>query len=416
MTIALTTIEQILLQPGSDFILILCAIAIGILAGIITGLTPGVHINLVSTILLSIAPLIALYTPLLAVAVLIMSMSITHTFLDTIPSIFLGAPDDDKAMGVLPGHRYLLRGNGMMAVKLCIIGGLLGAIASTILFLPLGWILSKTYEYGKPYMFWILLAVIIFSILKDKKILWAISIFCISGLLGIIVLRLPMQEPLLPLLSGIFGVATLLYSINENQQIPLQKELAYTDLDMKKTLSGTIRGIIAGMITALLPGVSASAASSVASQPGKKGELGDHGFLILLGALGSASFILSLASFIMFEKARNGAMAVITELTIIDTRTAIILLGAGLVAAGSAAIITLYLGKRAARFLPKIPYRTTCIFVIIFVAGIVLLRCGWLGILVLVTSTAIGLLPAASKTARAQAMGCLLLPVLVLLW
>lgn len=394
----------------------LCAIIIGVLAGIITGLTPGVHINLVSTILLSIAPLIAIYVPLLAIAVLIMSMSITHTFLDTIPSIFLGAPDDEKALGVLPGHRYLLRGNGMMAVKLCIIGGLLGAIVSTILFLPLGWILSKTYEYGKPYLFWILLTIILFSIFKDKKIFWAICIFSISGLLGIIVLKLPLRDPLLPLLSGIFGVATLLYSINENQQIPLQKELNYTELDTKKTLSGTIRGIFAGMITALLPGVSASAASSVTSQSTKKGALGDHGFLILLGALGSASFILSLASFLMFEKARNGAMAVITELATIDTRTVIILLGAGLAAAGTAAIITLYLGKHAARFLPKIPYRSTCIGVIIFVAGIVLVRCGWLGILVLITSTAIGLLPAASKTARAQAMGCLLLPVLVLLW
>ncbi len=345
-----------------------------------------------------------------------MSMSITHTFLDTIPSIFLGAPDDDKALGVLPGHRYLLRGNGMMAVKLCIVGGLLGTILSTILFIPLGWILKITYESGKTYMFWILLAIVLYTIIKDKKIYLATIIFSISGILGIITLRLTLKDPLLPLLSGMFGVATLLYSINENQTIPTQKELEHTDLDTKKTISGTIRGIIAGMITALLPGVSASAASSVSSQISKKGELGDHGFLILLGALGSASFILSLASFLMFEKARNGAMAVITQLSIIDTRTTIILLGAGLVASGIAACITLYLGLRAAKFLPNIPYRATCIAVIIFVAAIVFVRCGWLGILVLITSTAIGLLPAALKTARAQAMGCLLLPVLVMLW
>jgi len=392
---------------------IIIAIVLGVLTGIITGLTPGVHINLVSAMLLSMAPVIAQYAPLLAVAALIVSMSVTHTFCDTIPSIFLGAPDDDKAMGVLPGHRYLLRGNGLMAVKLCVVGGMIGILLSAILFLPMIAIIGWSYKAAKSLLFWVMLIIILFTILKDKKRWWAATVFMMSGLLGVVTLRLPLNEPLLPLLSGIFGVATLLYSINENQTIPLQRDERYTQLEWGKTMLGSALGIAAGFLTALLPGVSASSASAVVSQGS---DLGDHGFLVLLGSLGSASFLLSLAAFIAIEKARNGAMAVIVQLTPLSTQNIIVLLAAAIIGCGAAAIITIWLGRRASCILPRIPYRTTCIGVIFFVMAIVLWRAGPLGLLVLATSTAVGLLPAALKTARAQAMGCLLLPLLVLLW
>lgn len=396
-----------------ELIILFLAILFGILFGIITGLTPGVHINLVSVILLSLAPIIALYAPLHLVCILIIAMAITHTFLDTIPSIFLGAPEDEKALGVLPGHRYLLRGNGLMAVKLCMVGGILGTVLSAIIFLPSILFITVFTQWSKPVFFWIILAIVLFTILKDKKRILAAMIFCLSGLLGIITLRLPLNEPLLPLLSGMFGIATLLYSINENQTIPEQRDECYTQLETRKTILGAVLGVVAGMITALLPGISASAASAVSSQGS---DLGDHGFLILLGSLGSASFLLSLAAYLAIEKARNGAMAVIVSLHELTPALVLIFIGAMLIATGIAALITLRMGRSAAGWLPRMPYQKMCITVICFVVLIVIVRTGWLGLLVLMTSTAIGLLPAALKTARAQAMGCLLLPVLVFLY
>ena len=71
------------------------------------------------------SPLLLNYTSPLGLAVFIISMSITHTFLDSIPSIFLGAPDADMAMAILPGHQLLLEGRGFEAVKLTVIGSLL---------------------------------------------------------------------------------------------------------------------------------------------------------------------------------------------------------------------------------------------------------------------------------------------------
>jgi putative membrane protein len=65
---------------------------IGISAGIFTGIIPGIHINLISTLILSISPLLLKYFNVYSLMVFIIAMSITHSFLDSIPSIFLGAP------------------------------------------------------------------------------------------------------------------------------------------------------------------------------------------------------------------------------------------------------------------------------------------------------------------------------------
>ncbi|MBR9700722.1 hypothetical protein GOV11_02555, partial [Candidatus Woesearchaeota archaeon] len=383
---------------------LLSAILAGIFSGIITGLTPGVHINLVAAILLSASVILSEYTSMLNIAVLIVSMSITHNFVDMIPAIFLGAPEESTVLGVLPGHRYLLQGNGLMAVKLSVWGGLVGTVL-VVLTLPLMiWLIGFLAEVANRFVFWILLGFVLFSIWKDKKRALAVVIFILSGIVGFITLRLPMKEPLLPLLSGIFGIATLLYSIKENNTIPEQKNLPYTE--MRKLWKGSILGTAGAFLTALFPGISAGLAAGLVSRGGK---LGDHGFMILLGSLGSASFVLSLAAWLSIQKARNGAMAIAVELAEVTPRVAIILAAIMLISTGLAALITLWLGKRAAQLLPKIPYTKTCLGVIAFIILIVALRSGWIGLIVLLTSTAVGLLPAALKTARVQAMGCLLL-------
>ena len=117
------------------FLEILTALLIGCFFGIITGLIPGVHINLLSLMLVSISGYLLGFTSPIVLGAFIIAMSITHTFLDSIPSIFLGAPDADQALNVLPGHKLLLQGKGYEAVKLTVIGSLL-CLISTSLIIP----------------------------------------------------------------------------------------------------------------------------------------------------------------------------------------------------------------------------------------------------------------------------------------
>src|SRR3989344_2923083 len=120
------------------FLYLLLAIVIGCIAGTITGITPGLHINLVSVMLLSVSPFLLSIQGVDAavLACFIIAMSITNTFADFISAVYLGAPSEDTAVSVLPGHRMLLEGRGYEAVKLTVVGSFLGLLSS-IIFSPI---------------------------------------------------------------------------------------------------------------------------------------------------------------------------------------------------------------------------------------------------------------------------------------
>ena len=99
------------------FLEILLALILGIGFGIITGLIPGIHVNLIAILLISLSAYLLEFVSVFSVAIFIFSMALTHTFLDMIPSIFLGAPNEDTALAVLPGHRMLLDGIGYEAIR-----------------------------------------------------------------------------------------------------------------------------------------------------------------------------------------------------------------------------------------------------------------------------------------------------------
>src|SRR3989344_4419624 len=177
------------------------ALALGICAGIVTGLVPGVHVNLVSASLLSFSTVLLNIVDTTTLAVFIIAMAVVHTFLDTIPSIYLGAPDTANVMAVLPGHRMLLEGKGYDAVKLTIVGSFLSLVI-VIAFAPLlvfgmSWLQAVL----EPWIGWLLVVMMVWMILREKKSLVAAFLFLLTGVLGIAVLGLPLEQPLFPMLS-----------------------------------------------------------------------------------------------------------------------------------------------------------------------------------------------------------------------
>jgi putative membrane protein len=119
------------------FIILFCIL--GVLIGVITGLLPGLHVNNVALLLVAFSsPIVALCTPLITYGIseqfilvlicgLIISVSISHAFHDSIPTTFIGAPEEDTALSVLPAHSLLLKGEGFRAVNLHVLGSV-GAI------------------------------------------------------------------------------------------------------------------------------------------------------------------------------------------------------------------------------------------------------------------------------------------------
>ncbi len=393
------------------FLLVLLAIFIGIAAGIVTGLTPGVHINLVSVLVVALAPALLEHFPLLGLACFIISMSVTHTFLDTIPSIFLGAPDDATALGVLPGHRYLLRGWGLMAVKLSVIGSLVAVVLSVAFFPLFVLVIGLTYPFFQAVMGWLLLAIILYMVLRDRLRWWAALVFLLSGALGLIVLNIPgLKNPLFPLLSGLFGVATLLFSLNETNKIPVQAVSPEVKVKTRVAAKALFAGQISGFLTAMLPGVGPSMAAVLSLQVFK--DLGDHGYMLLQGSINTVNFILSLAALLVLDKARNGSIIAVQQLlTGITLAHILVFLAATVLAAGFALVLTLWFARIFCRLVSLVNYRALVLGIILFIVVLTPFLSGWIGLLILATSTAVGLIPAAVKTARVHAMGCLLLPV-----
>ena len=101
------------------------------------------------------------------------------------------------------------------------------------------------------------------------------------------------------------------------------------------------------------------------------------------------------------------------ELMEIGPRELLFLLGVALFVGGIAVILHMKLGCLAARNIGHLPYRATCIAVIASIAGLSFYYSGLIGLLILATSTAIGILPAVVNVKRTHCMGVLMLPCIL---
>lgn len=392
------------------------ALLLGVLAGIFTGLTPGIHINLVSLLVVSSSAYLLDIVSLPSLGVFIISMAITHTFLDILPAIFLGAPNEATALGVLPGHKLLLQGMGYEAVKLTVIGSLSSLILAILLFPLLIIVFPLIYDDIRPYIGFILIAVVIYMILIEKgtdKKFWAFLVFLISGILGILTLTMPnLKQPLFPLLSGLFGISMLIVSLSQKVEIPKQRITENIKLSKFQSIKSILAGTFSGTIVSFFPGMGPAQAAVIGSNI--FGSLGTYAFLILIGSIGTVDMVISMVTFYTLDRARNGAIFAIQELLDkIDFNTLILFIGTALLAAGLATFLVLFLARVFAKLIEKVNYSFLCISVILLVTILVFYFSSWLGLSILIISTAIGIIPNIVDVKRSHSMGCLMLPVIL---
>lgn len=398
------------------FLEFLIASLLGISAGILTGLIPGIHINLVSLLVVSLSVYLLDIFSLPSLGVFIISMAITHTFLDVLPAIFLGAPDADTALGVLPGHRLLLQGMGYEAVKLTVIGSLSSLILALFLFPLFIIIVPNIYQKLQVYIGWILLLIVIYMILIEKgldKKFWAFTVFLMAGILGIMDLTMPnLKQPLFPMLSGLFGISMLIVSLTKKVEIPKQRITDTIRIPKFENIRALIAGTFSGSFVSFFPGLGPAQAAILGSNI--MGRLSTYSFLILIGSINTVNMAVSLVSLYTINKARNGAVLAIRELlTTIDLNTLIIFLAAILFAGGIATFLALFLARFFIKIVEKVNYQYLGLSVILLITTLVFYFSSWMGLLILAISTAIGIIPNIVNVKRSHSMGCLMLPVIL---
>ncbi len=399
------------------FLEILFFIILGILAGTFTGLMPGIHVNNVSLIVISISPVfIAYHIPFHAVASFIMAMAVTNTILDFIPSIFLGAPEDSTALSVLPGHRLLLQGKGLEALFLTIIGGVGVTILFVLLIPVLLLFLPVFYNTIKPYISWILIAIVFIMILteeRSKKIL-ALIVFILSGILGLIVFNSAAISPVFvffPLFTGLFGISTLIISLRGESIIPPQEQWI-GKIERNLIFSGVIKSFFSGLLVGTLPGLGAAQATVLTQEITRKQDSKE--FLISIGGINTAVAIFSILSLYTIGKPRSGAAVAIGKIIgDFGTNELILLISTALIAVGISSILALKISKRGLVLIEKIPYNKLSVLTIIFLILLIAILTGFPGLLILFVSTSVGLIAPLTGVKRSHSMAVLLLPVIL---
>lgn len=392
------------------FFQILISILLGIFVGVITGLLPGIHTNLVAAILLSFSAFLLEYSNPLNLSAFIVSVGITHSFVDLIPSIFFGAPDSESVMIVLPGHELLLRGFGFEAVKLAATGALLSSITAIIILPIFFFSISFIYKYVKEIIPFAIIALLIFLFSKEKNILFAVLVFVFSGILGLISLD-KFNEPLLPLFSGIFGASGIILSMLRKENIPRQQKtdlLHLKNSELGKTLLGSI---LSSAFIILFPTLGPSQASALFSSFFK--DIKSYSYLVFTAGISSVDFLFSLAALFTIDKARNGAVEVISELIKLNLGDFIVIVLVVLIVCCIATILTLNLASIFVDLVNKINYFKINIFILLFIFIIVFFISGSAGVLLLIVSTLLGFLAPLLNVSRSNAMGCLIIPFLI---
>ncbi len=396
--------------PNPMSLAIISALFLGIFLGIFTGILPGFHINLLATLLLSISAFLLIYFSPFTLSIFIISIAITHIFLDSLPSTFLGAPNEDYALASLPAHALLLQGNAYQAVIYITIGALssiaIFAILSPLL-IPFSQFLYPLISKFIPY---ILIAASTFIILKERNKLLALLIFLLSGTLGLSILNTPINQPLLPLLSGLFGVSILILSIRNKPIIPPQKT-DFPEINKKQFAKAALSGFLSSIFLGFLPAITSSQSSTIAASFQK---LKRNAFLILTGFTSASFAMLSIIALFSISKTRAGFLVVISQLLekINFQQTATFILTA-LITASLAALITIKLAKYFSGIINKLNYQFICIIALLFIITLTTIISGFIGLLILATAASLGIIPQLNRISKLTLIGSLILPTIL---
>ncbi len=386
---------------------IILFLLLGILAGTFTGLIPGIHINLISVFLISFSTTFFFSINPIYLVVFVSSMAITHTFLDFIPSIFLGCPDTDTELSILPGHEMLKQGKGYEAIILTNYGSLAAILILVLIAFPSIFIISKTYNFIKEFIPYLLILASFLLISLEKRKFQALSVFLLAGLLGFLTLNLEIKEPLLPLLTGLFGSSMLILSIKNKTQIPQQ----IISVSRERIFKPLLGAVIASPLCSFLPGLGSGQAAVIGNLISRTNR---KGFLTLLGATNTLVMGFSFISLYVISKTRTGAAAAVQQLIgILSWKVFILILFTVIISGIISFYLTFFLAEFFAKRLHKINYTKLSITTIILLCILVFAVSGPIGFVVLIASTLTGIFAISLDIKRTNMMGCLLIPTII---
>lgn len=418
-------------MPVDIILFIIYMSVIGAAIGTFTGLVPGIHVNTLSAMMLASYPalesVLTGFVPDHSVAVCvsscIVSASVVHSFVDYIPSVFIGAPDPDDVLTMLPGHRLLSEGRGMVAVRATAIGSCIGTCTSVLLAIPLQLILfAGLGDYFDSVTVVVLSMVILIMIIREKNLrnaICAAAVLLISGTLGLAVMDLDIPSNslfgegtiLFPMLSGLFGIPTMIQSLKSSRTV------AQTDYEKHPVgPMPALKGVLTGALTGWFPGITATTGAILSStvMPERRPE----DFISMTASIGSSAAVMMIVTLSITGKGRSGTMINVSEIlgdSVIGPMNDCFMLL--LLSAGIAALfgyqITVACGKIVSGISSKFNMNVLNKICLALIIVLVFVLTGPYGLFILLISAAVGFIPIALGIGRYHLTGCLIIPTLL---
>ncbi|MDR2967599.1 MAG: tripartite tricarboxylate transporter permease [Methanobacteriaceae archaeon] len=406
---------------------LILACFLGIICGAFTGIIPGIHVNTAGAIVFASSTFLLSFLSHEFLCVMLIAMSVAHALIEFVPSIFLGVPEEGTALSVLPGHRMVLEGRSKEAIRIVSLGGF-GAIIVIIFLLPIFAILLPTFHsFTKEITFIILLSVSLYMIWRlsngKKAFFFSLLLFILSGILGWIVFQTPISSgvSLMCIFSGLFGISTIMFSLKESSFIPHQNK--FYDLNLNRhMLKGIFAGGVAGAILSFLPGFGPAQGGIIAQEAsGGSGENGTENFLTAISGLNTSDTLFSVITIYLIGRPRSGIAVYMNYLIETFSISHLLIFSfAGLLAASISVIICLKIGDGFSKLIEGIDYKKLSIFAIILMIVILLVFAIIYEVsipyfvLILITSTALGLLPHYLGVSKSHLMGVLIIPAMII--
>ncbi len=409
----------------------------GALAASLLACIPALHVyNVVGLLFLLGAGTSRLVGPE-ELSALMLGLITGYAMLNTLPSIFLSAPDESTLFVVLPGQKYLLQRRGWEAALLTGVGGLGGVAALTLLAPVAAPLFSALRAILQPHLHWILLAVILYMLMSEwpkgtdraatrlgklaeawTSLAAGLVTFLLSGLLGFILTYRSLVpadvafQNLMPAFIGLFAIPWVLGNILARVQVPPQHIATSLDADLPLFLRGILAGTLGGLFAAFFPVVTGGIGGFIAGHATAQRD--DRLFLI---AQGASKVVYYVGGFLLFfvpglHLTRGGMAWMLSGVYTPYTPEAFYRAVAAVVLSGVTAFFMLLLLTRLAiRLVARADYRWLSAATLALLVLIVALVTGPGGLLIAAVATGIGLIPALWGARRMNCMGVLLLPI-----
>ncbi len=372
----------------------------GMLLGMLSGLLPGIHSNTIVSVIagLGVEPEMA--------AIMIIAMFPAHLITSFIPSIFFGIPEASTIVATLPGHRMVLKGRGIAALKAVLLSaGFAALLAAALFHLSLD-AFQIVYAMLKDNMKFIVLILSIVLIARTKKPHLSLLVFLLAGMLGYSSLSSGAYDPFLPLFSGMFAIGAILNYTKG--KLPEQRDEKVGLSFLKYSFLGVLLGFLAD----LLPGISSP--SQVATFAAIFMPMNTLGYLAALGSISVSEAIFTLSSSASIGKARMGATVWLSEF--IDIEQNIVLLLSLFIISTAITVFVIYLLRKHVGRLASIDFSRMNIVLALYLVALSIALNGVEGLMIVLPASALGWVTIRMGVERTMLMGAVIIPTLLLLF